>query len=237
MALARPAPTRRPRQRSRAMGRGPLRLAPPAAPEDRVEHAAQEVLADARCDDAPPVRIALSMDRWRSRATRDRSAASALRSRSAARWAAAISRACRSISRRCWAGVIPIEGSTVLDPDPVAPPVGTPGPAAAVAAALAAASLALMRSCALSRSTVDPYFAVSGLMAIRPRNWTSSIGAISDSGARSRVAARGVGTPFGDSTVTKASPVPAMSACAPRRRTRSSGTYGRSFGVPRHRPG
>ena len=45
-------------------------------------------------------------------------------------------------------------------------------------------------------------------MAIRPRNWTSSIGAISESGGSSRVAASGVGTPRGDSTVTRASPVP-----------------------------
>ena len=37
---------------------------------------------------------------------------------------------------------------------------------------------------------------------------SGGIGAISESGGSSRVAANGVGTPRGDSTVTSASPVP-----------------------------
>ncbi len=61
---------------------------------------------------------------------------------------------------------------------------------------LAAASRAVIRSWALSRSTVAPYLAWNGLVAIRPWNWTSSIGAISESGASRRVAASGVGTPL-----------------------------------------
>ena len=66
----------------------------------------------------------------------------------------------------------------------------------------------MIRSWALSRSTVAPYLAWNGLVAIRPWNWTASIGAISESGASRRVAASGVGTPLGDRTVTSASPVP-----------------------------
>jgi len=50
--------------------------------------------------------------------------------------------------------------------------------------------------------------ATSGLSATCAANASSEIGAISESGGSSRVAARGVGTPAGDSTVTSASPVP-----------------------------
>ena len=39
-------------------------------------------------------------------------------------------------------------------------------------------------------------------------NWSAGIGAMSESGGKRRVAASGVGTPLGDSTVTSASPVP-----------------------------
>src|SRR6185436_3265159 len=111
----------------------------------------------------------------------------------------AISFAWRVISRCCWAGVIVFI--------PVAVVGGMPADAAAcaaasVAAARAAARRAVIRSYALSRSIVAPYFAWNGLVAIRPWNWRASIGAISESGASSRVAASGVGTPFGDRTVT-----------------------------------
>jgi hypothetical protein len=53
-----------------------------------------------------------------------------------------------------------------------------------------------------------PYVAASELSATRAANASSEIGAISESGGRSRVAASGVGTPAGESTVTNASPMP-----------------------------
>ena len=92
---------------------------------------------------------------------------------------------------------------------PVAVVGSTPArTAASTAACLAEASRAVIRSWALSRSTVVPYLAWNGLVAMRPWNWTGSIGAISESGAIRRVAASGVGTPFGERTVMSASPVP-----------------------------
>ena len=63
-------------------------------------------------------------------------------------------------------------------------------------------------SWALSRSMVVPYLAWSGLAATAAANWSRGIGAISESGGTRRVAASGVGTPRGDSTVTSASPMP-----------------------------
>ena len=66
-----------------------------------------------------------------------------------------------------------------------------------------------MISWALSRSTV---VAVRGVELATRRDAAASSGSVSgairESGGTSRVAASGVGTPFGDSTVTSASPMP-----------------------------
>ena len=78
----------------------------------------------------------------------------------------------RAISRCCWAGVIVFMPGRRRRVD--AGPHrrlgrGLPRPRRAGA---------VIRSWALSRSTVGPYLAWSGLAAIVPRNWTSSIGAM-----------------------------------------------------------
>ena len=200
----RPArPAAGPRHRvPRRIGR--LALAGLAAAEERPEDATDDVLAEPR---GPPCRRSGSRcrsfagapaprprppspgrRRWRSAARRARAA------RSRAAW--------RSISRCCWAGVIvfrpdAVVGSTPARAWPRRPRPG--GPAASRAGDPLVGAVAVDRRAVLG---------LSGLVAIRPRNWTSSIGAISESGASRRVAASGVGTPRGERTVTSASPVP-----------------------------
>jgi hypothetical protein len=63
-------------------------------------------------------------------------------------------------------------------------------------------------SCALSRSTDVPYLSRSSPAAISSERVVASTASIMESGGIRRVAASGVGTPFGVSTVTRASPMP-----------------------------
>ena len=65
-------------------------------------------------------------------------------------------------------------------------------------------------SCALWRSTVMPYFARSVAALTSAWNAAGSRAAIDESGGTRRVAASGLGTPFGVSTVTSASPIPRL---------------------------
>ena len=109
------------------------------------------------------------------------------------------------ISRCCWAGVIvfmPV-GRRRVDP-------GAHGRLRRAAVArLAAAIRAVIRSWALSRSTVAPYLATNGLVAIRPRKLDlvdRRHQRVGRQQARRRRAASA--RPVGDRTVTSASPVP-----------------------------
>jgi hypothetical protein len=63
-------------------------------------------------------------------------------------------------------------------------------------------------SWALSRSTGAPYFGASEPASTSRLKVSGSSAPMAIGGATSRVAATGVGTPFGESTVTSASPMP-----------------------------
>ena len=85
----------------------------------------------------PPVRIAVSIVRWRARSAWRWAVASAFRWRSATRWAAAISLAWRLISRCCWAGVIvfrpvAVVGATLARTAATRPPPARARPVRAV---------------------------------------------------------------------------------------------------------
>jgi hypothetical protein len=73
-----------------------------------------------------------------------------------------------------------------------------------VPATMRAASI----SRALSRSTAVAYSRTCSDEESRRSISAASIGAIREAGGIRRVAKGGVGTPFGDSTVTRASPIP-----------------------------
>ena len=67
-----------------------------------------------------------------------------------------------------------------------------------------------------SRSTTAAYFAERGLAATVACIASAAVGAISDSGARSRVQATGVGAPRSPITVMTASPMPSVVMTSPR---------------------
>ena len=77
-------------------------------------------------------------------------------------------------------------------------------------------SLAASISRADSRSTAVAYLALRGLAVTVACIAAGSVGAISDSGARSRVHATGVGAPRSFMTVTIASPMPRPVITSPR---------------------
>ena len=79
-----------------------------------------------------------------------------------------------------------------------------------------ASSFAASFSRADSRSIASAYFACRGLAVTVACMATGSLGAISDSGARSRVQATGVGAPRSFITVTTASPMPRLVITRPR---------------------
>ncbi len=86
-----------------------------------------------------------------------------------------------------------------------APPAGT---GAGTGSASGRAARAASFSYADSRSIASRYFPASADPSTAACSTAGPIGPISDCGARSLVAATGVGAPFSDSTVTTASPVP-----------------------------
>ena len=88
----------------------------------------------------------------------------------------------------------------------------------ASSAALRAPSSSFLASSsrADSRSIASAYFAVSGEALTAASISAAGAGSISDSGARSRVHATGVGAPRSFITVTTASPIPSDVMTAPR---------------------
>ena len=120
----------------------------------------------------PPVRIAVSIVFWRALAAAAAafsSARAAVRPRARPRfWAASIS--------FCWRCDLALDAGPASSSSCRSRWSGRRRPAwprpgvAAIAASRAAAIRAVIRSWALSRSTVVPYLACSGLVAIRPRN-------------------------------------------------------------------
>ena len=148
------------------------------AAEQRPEDAADEVLAAREVITRPAVRTPVGTIRLRAFASARAWRAAAARSRSAARWAAAISRAWRAISRCCWAGVIVFMPPAVVG--------GTPAAVACWAAACRGGRRPrrASRDHLVGALAVDvwPYFVASGLAATRGLETASAIGAISESG-------------------------------------------------------
>ena len=134
----------------------------------------------------PPVRIAV-VDRplLGLGGVARRPSPAALRSRSAAFWAAAISFAWRAISRCCWAGVIVFSPVAVVGSHPGRASRPRPQPARGRARRRDPRGDPLVGAVAIDRRAVLRLR--TGWSRSVPWNWTASIGAISESGASSRV--------------------------------------------------